>query len=391
MIKKVILLLGFLPVIACAQLSNLEKEVSGEAQTRNGAIKNALIEAASELNGVNISAVQSSLASVDNRESLNDKNHQSSSAISSIYTNAITTATNGYIDGYSIVKQQKNENGWRVTLKIKTSKYDSVDERAKLKLFSISILPFIDKTRTISVNALDILQQSIQDKFTQSRKFNVVSRDKNDQLAYSKEMALILSQKASSVQKVRFGQQIGADFILNGDITYVDIKQTHKDFYGTKFNSWNAVITLNYRVIEAATMAIKWSNTLTITLPQSLIKKTTEDNRVDQIESLLLARAAKTVADQIIDLIYPLTVLTVQDSNVYFNEGGEQVKKGQRYAIKSAAKIFVDPSTGIHIPIDGETLATVEITEVMPKYSVGKMITGDSSSIKAGLQAYMIN
>lgn len=397
-VKKIIVITSLIPMFALSQVSQTSKVVSGNADTYNKAVKNALIEAVSQANGVDISAVQSSLDdsfSVTRSSMINQSNESHQTVLSQGFQSQVTTATKGMISGYKVISQQKTANGWQVTLSVQLSQYQSVDERAKLKLYSIALTPF--HFMPGSINGLigleqvkPMIQEALQNQFVQSRKFNVVSRSAEDFGAYKDEMSVLESVHAKPAEKARIKQLIGADFMVVGDIASFDFYQTKKEFYGEDFKTWHVGLVINYRVIETATMAIKWSDSVKVYLPSSDIAKemNTENTAVNEIAQSLFDKAGQQIANEVIGLIYPLTILTVQGGDVYLNQGGDRVEVGQKFAAHAKAETVIDPSTGEHIPIQGKKLAELEVTSVTPKYAIAKVLSGQSDTVVRGLQVY---
>ena len=76
--------------------------------------------------------------------------------------------------------------------------YKGADERSKLKMFRVAILPFDTKGAKIDGDIdQEQLQASLNDiiiaQITQSRKFRVSNHDVNDEKAYEKEIKRIFN------------------------------------------------------------------------------------------------------------------------------------------------------------------------------------------------------
>ncbi|MDA0912104.1 MAG: hypothetical protein O2809_11225 [Proteobacteria bacterium] len=392
-IKKIVAAASLIPMLAFTQVSQVTKVVSANADTYDKAVKAALIEAVSQVNGIDISAVQRSMDntfSVSKKVTSNQGSESQKTVLSQGFQADIATATKGVISGYKVVSEQKTASGWRVTLSVEMSKYQSVDERAKLKLYSIALTPF--HFMPGSINGLigveqvkPMIQEALQNQFVQSRKFNVVSRSAEDFGAYKDEMAVLESGHAKPAEKARIKQLIGADFMVVGDIASFD-------FYGEDFKTWHVGLVINYRVIETATMAIKWSDSVKVYLPSSDVAKemNSENTAVNAIAQSLFDKAGQQIANEVIGLIYPLTILTVQSDDIYLNQGGDRVQVGQKFEVHAKADTAIDPSTGEHIPIQGKKLAELEVTSVTPKYAIAKVLSGQADTVVRGLQVYPI-
>jgi curli biogenesis system outer membrane secretion channel CsgG len=276
-----------------------------------------------------------------------------------------------------------------------STKYQGVDERDKLDMFRIAILPFditnqnIDK-KIKSSEFQQGLNQAIIAQFTQSRKFRVSNRDANDQLIYDKEIRRIINSDTDN-EKDKINKKIGADFILTGDILGLSINKKKTSYYGEDFTTWDVSVNVAYRVIELASMEVKWSNVITVQVPTNIANEYLDSNNENysRVLNYLESQAGNVIADQIIGVIYPLQVFKVDDGDIYFNQGGNRVIKGSIYEVRQKGGVTVDDATGQHIVMDSKVLAKVRITDVMPKYSIGIVIDGSLSKIQKNSRAYL--
>ena len=104
-----------------------------------------------------------------------------------------------------------------------------------------------------------------------------------------------------------------------------------------------------------------------------------------QVLEVMLNTVGEQIVSEILEVIYPLKVLKAASaSQVYLNQGGVRVEEQQRYEIYSKGEELIDPDTGLKIKVDGKMVGVVEITQVTPKYSVGKLIEGEPTEISTG-------
>ena len=235
------------------------------------------------------------------------------------------------------------------------------------------------------------LNDAIVAQFTQSRKFRVASRNQEDQNAYNKEINAILNSD-SREEVAKLNKKIGVDFILTGNILSVTIQQKKTSYYGEDFTTWTVSATVAYRMLELATMEVKWSNVVKINVPANIANEEIDAETKDYSRVLrhLEAQLSDTIANQAIGAIYPLQVLKVIDGEIYLNQGGERVKRGNVYEVRQSGGTTVDEATGQHIVLDGKVLAKIRITDVMPKYSIGIVVDGSLSKIQKGARSYLV-
>lgn len=221
-----------------------------------------------------------------------------------------------------------------------TDTYKGVDERNGLEMFSIAIQPFeVDESKlpknTSSKGFQVGLDQAIVAQFTQSRKFRVASRNDSDKKAYQKEIQEIIDNDSKD-QAQKLDKKIGADFILTGNILSVNSHQKKTSYYGENFTTWSVSATVAYRVLELATMEVKWSNVVKVNVPTNIANEAMQSNdgQFSSVATYLEEQIGSRVADEVIGAIYPLQVLKIIDGEIYLNQGGNRVKRGSIYEVR---------------------------------------------------------
>ena len=297
----------------------------------------------------------------------------------------------GIVNADEVKSESKDEK-----VSLKTTEYKGVDERSKLKMFKLAILPFEVKSSSLTKGVdADMFQQGLNDavvaQFTQSRKFRVTSRNQEDQKTYEKEINTILNSD-SSEERTKLNKKIGADFILTGNILSVTIQQKKTSYYGEDFTTWTVSASVAYRILELATMEVKWSNVIKVNVPANIANEEIDAQSKDysRVIGHLETQIGDTIANQAIGAIYPLQVLKIIDGEIYLNQGGERVKRGSVYEVRQRGGTTVDEATGQHIVLDAKVLAKIRITDVMPKYAIGIVVDGSLSKIQKGARSYLV-
>ena len=395
MLKKIIILFSIILLsfsFSFAKVTNLNIVSSGTGHTKNKAISNALIQAVSQINGVNIKSVTESITKVEEKYT----NNKNKSKYKNQFYNNVIESTQGKIKSYRVLDiHQIDNNEYEANIEVTVAKYKAMGESAKKNMYSIVVEPFhlktyIDDSNNISSKTIkNSIQQALINQFTQSRKFNVLDRNKQDSQAYENEINHILSGDVSGDEQAKIGQQIGADLLLLGNITSFNISKKTTIYYGENFSSWNANITIDYRIIELATMQIKWSNTITIDVPKQLANKLMENNSYSALANYIYKKVAQKISSQIMTVVFPLRILQVSGNYIYINQGGDTIQNGSIFDIKKIIAVEKDPSTGTHIPLMSHIIAKAIVTDVAPKYSVAKIISGNSYKVKKGQLAFL--
>lgn len=383
--------------------------VDGSGKTKSKAISDALLQALSQVKGIQISQkdtlkntltkifTQTDYVATDNQSQNEIKAQGNSYSVSSEVSKELQKTTYGYIKTFEILNTSKDNDTYQVSLKVDIPEYSQSELEQKLKLKKIAILPFSINSGAISfgdvsdASIVESIQQGLVNQFTQSRKFRVLNRNPEDEKAYKQEAQRIVDGQTDMQNIAKFGNTTSADYILTGDVTNFRVNKKQSSYYGEDFTTYSLSATVTYRLLELATMEVKWSNTVTENLSgdASSLYIDNANGSYSQASDYLVKQLFKKMSDQVIGTAYPLTVLKALDNNIYLDQGGERVVRGSIYNIFARGNVVKDVSTGRLITLSGKKLATIKITDVMPKYSIGEVVDGKSSDIKANDKAFM--
>jgi len=225
------------------------------------------------------------------------------------------------------------------------------------------------------------LNQNLISELTQARKFRVLDREYLAEL--TGEQNVLKSDDVAMEETLRLGQNLGADYLVVGAITDYRIDQKSKEVLGLTTVQHEAALVFDYRVIALATREVMWSGTYNEFFNHRRLRKLVPKNSGDrQVSDAMIAHAAHGVASELLDVIFPIKVLSMNaDNEVYLNQGGIRVKEGEIFEIFSPGQKVVDPDTGLAMRLDGARVATIEIISVRAKFSVGRLVDGDPDQI----------
>jgi hypothetical protein len=165
--------------------------------------------------------------------------------------------------------------------------------------------------------------------------------------------------------------------MITGMITDYKIREEEKQVLGLTATNRSASLIFEFRVIEVAPQEIRWSGSVELALGQEELKQLTASDDLMQVQNAVLKDAAAIVASEVLEVIFPVKVLSVSGGEVALNQGGIRVEKGQLFDVFTPGQKVVDPDTGRKIRIDGPRVGTVEVISVRPKYSIARLIEGD--------------
>ncbi|MCF6325158.1 MAG: CsgG/HfaB family protein [Gammaproteobacteria bacterium] len=360
-----------------AATTDQQRETKGFGDTYQQALSSALLEAVRQVRGLEVGTEKTLkstiIQSIDNSGSLTLGNDQISE---NIYTKS-----QGWIKTYEIlevIEPEKEGGQWAVQALVTVPVYKSAIKNDNRK--TIAVLPFeisykeimAKNTRIVVDDLSERVSEGILSELTQSRKFAVVNRSYDKH--FDKERALLKSNKVSSAEASRLGQKLGADFIIVGKIHSLSLENTEHNFYGLQKSSVDANVSLFYAVIEAATEKIMWADTVDY-------KYSGEDDT--RIISEFIAGLSGSIVTNIMDVIYPVKILDLPgEDNILLNQGGKRLQVGLLMDVFTPGRILNDPGSGMPIKVDGQKIAQIKITGVLPKYSVATIVDGSFNQLK---------
>lgn len=345
----------------------------GYGTSRQNAINEAIVEAIGQITGVKISkkSVKESLSIKDS----------SGKSLDMRYSSEISKVTSGKVDSYNIVNVEERSGGQfvaevevinsKTTKNYKTPGLDPKNRRsiivipANLNYDSFQILGEYKSAVSVNIN----LSQELLNAITQTRKFNVLDREENR--AFFDEQNVISSEDTGRDEVLKLGQVLGSDYILLTSIKEISIgKEKPSAYIASTNNSYKASVTVQFKVITTATRQVKFSNTRTFDFEPS-------GNSNNQIYYDALKQISNKISAELIENIYPLKILDVNNNEITINQGN--LTLGSKYDVFKLGAKIVDSYTKESLGSTETKVGTVEILRSLPKFSIAKIIEGKIS------------
>ena len=362
-IKYVLIFLSiiFISYQSFAEITYVEIQAKGKAANYEDALKKALKEAISKVNGVTLKT-ESVLETIDKSLTTNEG---SSASMGRDLKEKISEKSGGSIKSFDILKEYEDANGLQVVeIRATVAKF-KLSKTANRK--RMAIVPFRINLNEISIfgktgfddadNLKKYLNQEFTNYFVQTRKFTILDRE------FDKEIAAELMNLDNSVKiedQVKIGQKLFADYIIVGRLDFLVLEKIEKKFLTSDKILKKEIGTLNfsYRVIDVPTGQIKYSSKVALEVD---IKKQT------QPIPYLFNLTAQEAGLEIMYAIYPILVEKIEDDLLYLGQGGNQIK------VDDSFTIYERTDSKIKDTYTGETLGNVEKV-------VGKAIIIDSNA-----------
>lgn len=371
--KKILLtvllpLVLFLSPVAQSKITYVDKQVVGIGENVKMALRDALREAISQVNGVTQetnSVIQTIEKSISDNQG--DENYSSTN-----FQELIKEKSKGSVKSYEIIREGKNVDGqYEVEIKATIAKFD-LSQSAKRK--RIAILPF---RQTIENSSIDpsrstrMLNQALTNYLVQTRKFTVLDRDFDEEVLSELQN---LNESSNIEDQAKIGQQLFADYILVGRLETFDIQEVEKKYLTsdqTKIIK-TGMIDFNYRVIDVPTKQIKYA---------SSIREEINLNKQRQPEAYLTEQSSMKIGQEILYAIYPILIEQIKGDIAYLGQGGLQIEVGDIYDIyQMTDEIITDSRTGEKLGKMEFKVGQAEIIDKNAKFSIAKINSNDDLS-----------
>ena len=342
------LLLLLFSNFAYTEITYVEKNAKGKAESYEIALKKALKEAISKVNGVTLKT-ESVLETIDKSLTTNEG---SSASMGRDLKEKISEKSGGSIKSFDILKEYEDANGLQVVeIRATVAKY-KLSKTANRK--RMAIVPFRVNLNEISIfgkrgfddadNLIKFINQEFTNYFVQTRKFTILDREFDKEIA-AELMNLDNSEKIED--QVKIGQKLFADYIIVGRLDFLVLEKIEKKFLTSDKILKKEIGTLNfsYRVIDVPTGQIKYSSKVALEVD---IKKQTQP--IPYLFNLIAQEAGL----EIMYAIYPILVEKIEDDLLYLGQGGNQIKVDDNFTI------YERTDSKIKDTYTGETLGNVE-------------------------------
>lgn len=348
-----------------------------------GQVAGRFIESESELKNMEVSATEGSDEKYFASQSFQDK---------------IKSATKGAVKEYSILQQGKDDKGlWEVKLSVSVLKViPGMANRKKIVCTTFGF-PGQPKAEIFDLQAVvdsvvgaDKPAREVAGAFTdnleaylvQSRKFMILDRRKTEAVAEEKNIVLTGNVTIETVLKMSSDDV--ADLVVVGGVESVDYVVTDYTMSsGRKVKVGEGFVEISFRVIDVPSRQVKYADRVRFTYADKDLKKLSNSFAINRAGNLMMSDAANRIGKQILEAIYPATVVAVSGEQVTLNEGGRGMAVGEIYDVYALGDELTDPVTKESLGRQEIPVGRIKITISNAKMSSGK-VTEKTGEIVAG-------
>ena len=363
------LVLLCLPAYSQSQIIMREVTATGNGGDVSSATIDAIENAIGQVGGMKISAATSL--------SMSEVTKGDKTTIEENFKQNIERLTRGIIKSYKVLESGTSPGSGRAFVKIRAV-IPSYKPSEQLKRMKLAVLPLVLRGKTVgnpdAASFGNTLSSSLESYLTQTRKFAMI--DRRNTAKSNQELKGANARNAPIEETLKFGVRVGADYIVLVALNEFAPQQTQQErVTGKVVTRLSAPVAVDVRVIDIATGQIKFAQTY---------------NNPGRLPSS--AALSQYAADIGIDLgqlisaaIYPITVVSGNDKEVTFNQGGDTVQTGRSYRLVSLGKNLTDPYTKESLGREESEIAIVEVTAVTDRTATARLVSGRlPPSIAAG-------
>jgi len=353
-----VFVLGSTAAITPARSETVVVEAQGNGSSRSNAISSALIAAVEQVSGLKIEAnsiLRQELSSISNGVERADD-------LTETHQSEVLRQTGGIVKSYDVISVENvRDDNFNALLQVRIERYSTpglpTQDRRRIVVAAPANLDSIDTAQ------LALMRDALNSYLVQTRRFAVLDRD--NEIAYRKEIDLLKSADVPLAETVRVGQVIGADYVLLSKVRQLEATSHEQvlPITGTKVTRNSAKLSSDFIVIEIASRQIKWSG--------HVVAEVAGDR-----EAVVRAAAAE-IGEKVVSAIFPLRVIQIVNRSTFvINQGGDTIKVGQSFVANMLGNPTTDPYTKEPLGRAEIPIGTVRISRVDPKLSYGELVSG---------------
>lgn len=230
--------------------------------------------------------------------------------------------------------------------------------------------------------------------------FTVVERTQLDKVAAEQQLGA--SGRVEAKSAASLGKLLGAQALITGDITEFTYKQSSAGSkmsilksidskLGAKLDRLTAQVAIDLRIIDATTGAVissvRGEGSSTASGVSADYAKAGREVGVGGSKQTPLGAASREAIEKgVSELVKKLRnvpwqgrVADVRGDKIYINAGSDTgIKTGMEFDVFVQGDAIVDPESGATLGSPDKQFGQLTITEVSPKFAVGRMTSGSA-------------
>jgi curli biogenesis system outer membrane secretion channel CsgG len=382
--KQLLFVTAFISLFSFANTEIVKVEAEGFGSSMQQAIDRALTEAMGRVNGKSIE----SEVLVSSSEQTVTENDSTEYLASQEYKDQINSKTKGVVQSYDIIESGNDGGSYSVKLSVSVVKFKASASSNRKR---IAVLPLQARRSCCRVGNTPINENPISEEISaaisaylvQTRKFTVLDRAYEDLAGTERDR--FSSDNVPVTELAKLGQELIADYVLVGTINNVFLREQERKMATVDrvIKSISGNVAISYRIIDVPTGQVKFAETFNYQIPSGDIKSIQ-----DPVAAALQATSltADKIGLKILEAIYPFVVESIESDKIVIGTGGDVIKVGQQYRLIQYGDKVRDSYTKESLGRKETVIGMIEITEVTPKMSYGKILNSSVQDLSNAFQ-----
>jgi curli biogenesis system outer membrane secretion channel CsgG len=369
-----------IPGMDVGKLESVKVNSDGFGNTASEAVAEAMRLAILQVNGAALDMTQ-----VNTQFGLDATLNQTAVSMrGAAFSDGVRQRSGGVIQNFRIVSllDPAQANGkFKASIEASISKFVVSADMKKIKLaiaplrFDRSSIPMGDKSVAASQVGAQ-LRARIQEALVATGRFAVLDRDFSPEV--EAELDRISGGAAPRAELEKLSQAASADIIWIGKINGLAYNKSSRQLQTSdrQLVSYSGGWSISEKLVNVATRQVISSNSLRGSAPST--SPTTLSTGVNSGKVLggMTDDLVKQVVASIMSRTFPVSIVSVDGSNVVLSQGGQTVAKGTRYAVVTMGAEMKDPQTGQSLGRTESPCCEVVIDRVTANLSYGHIENG---------------
>ena len=223
------------------------------------------------------------------------------------------------------------------------------------------------------------LLAEMEASFLATRKFDLVTRNKSSMEAVRDEQQFGESDLSAGDAAVT-GNMKNANFLILPEIhRFAFYRKTHKvpNLQSKYFKRDHGTLEMNAQIIDSSTGQIKTTFYLkdSFSTKEEMVNKSVGVPNSKYFTTLAKGVSAQ-MADQFLELIFPVEIISIKGDKVYLNRGQDGgYAKGNVLDVFIKGEELIDPHTGEDLGSAEEHVGKIKVSSVKPKFTLATILT----------------
>jgi hypothetical protein len=215
----------------------------------------------------------------------------------------------------------------------------------------------------------------LTDALVNCRKFDVLERE--DLVALKKELDLGESEYADVKKVTKLGKMLNADYVILPQIRFCEfIAAPATPYVGNAGERLQVKVDIWLKAVDVATSRIASSAMLSTKIRRSKKQKESAAEWVTNAKDEVYKNSALEGAARIIDIVYPVKVLSIDGKNCVLNRGTGAVVEEEVFNVYNPGEMLMDPDTKENLGSQDTLVGKIKVVEVKDKTCIAEIIEG---------------